>query len=214
MPSPYKIHIVQDGYSKCDSSGMEANCTCTLITGPTNIIVDTMTAWDKELLLKGMSTELYFHNIPAFSPLILFSGLSKHSIIPDNIKLLVSTHGHSDHIGNNNLFLEAKHVVGFSVSFRNKYFDHSFLYGEYLSYNLWPEIHPICLKLTPFSGEELIIDEFVKVIATPGHTLSDVSVIVKTEDLGLVAVTGMLFDCSVMKYISRFLKIQYFKNCS
>ena len=60
----------------------------------------------------------------------------------------------------------------------------------------------------------MIIDEFVKVIPTPGHTLSDVSVIVKTEDLGLVAVTGMIFDCSVMKYIGRFLKIQFFKNCS
>ncbi|KAK7603452.1 hypothetical protein V9T40_003451 [Parthenolecanium corni] len=150
MPSPYKIKILQDGYSNCDSSGMEANCTCTLVTGPTNIIVDTMTAWDREVLLEG---------------------LRKYNITPDNIKLLVSTHGHSDHIGNNNLFLEAKHIVGFSVSFRNKYFDHSFLYGE-----------------------ELIIDEFVKVIATPGHTMSDVSVIVQTDDLGLVAITGDLFE--------------------
>lgn len=54
MPSPYKIKILQDGYSNCDSSGMEANCTCTLVTGPTNIIVDTMTAWDREVLLEGI----------------------------------------------------------------------------------------------------------------------------------------------------------------
>lgn len=50
-------------------------------------------------------------------------------------------------------------------------------------------------KFTPliFTGEELIIDEFVKVIATPGHTMSDVSVIVQTDDLGLVAITGIYF---------------------
>lgn len=65
-----------------------------------------------------------------FSLTCVILGLRKYNITPDNIKLLVSTHGHSDHIGNNNLFLEAKHIVGFSVSFRNKYFDHSFLYGK------------------------------------------------------------------------------------
>ncbi|XKL62538.1 hypothetical protein PGB90_002371 [Kerria lacca] len=150
MSSPYKIQVIQNGYSNCDSSGMEANCTCTLVTGPTNIIVDTMTPWDAEILIEG---------------------LKKHDVCPDRIQLLVSTHGHSDHIGNNNLFLKAKHVVGFSVSFQHKYFDHSFLYGE-----------------------ELIIDEFVKIIATPGHTMSCVSVLVKTNDLGLVAITGDLFE--------------------
>lgn len=132
MPSPYKINILQDGYSKCDSSGMEANCTCTLVTGPTNIIVDTMTAWDKEVLLKGTILLTSATTIIIFSKTCILVGLSKYSITPENIKLLVSTHGHSDHIGNNNLFLEAKHIVGFSVSFRNKYFDHSFLYGKHL----------------------------------------------------------------------------------
>lgn len=58
-------------------------------------------------------------------------GLRKNKIEPDDITLLVSTHGHSDHTGNNNLFLKAKHVVGFNVSFEHRYFDHSFLYGTY-----------------------------------------------------------------------------------
>ena len=48
--------------------------------------------------------------------------------------------------------------------------------------------------LFPFltSGEPFIIDEDVKVVPTPGHTLTDVSVLVNTKDKGLVAVTGTL----------------------
>ncbi|XP_065223207.1 metallo-beta-lactamase domain-containing protein 1 isoform X2 [Planococcus citri] len=150
MPSPYSLHILHEGYSRADSTGMDANCTCSLITGPTNIIVDTMTPWDKA---------------------ILTNGLTKHNVNPDDVKLLVSTHGHSDHIGNNNMFLKAKHIVGFNVSYEHKYFDHSFSYGE-----------------------ELVVDDYVKVIATPGHTLTDVTVLVQTDDLGLVAITGDLFE--------------------
>ena len=40
------------------------------------------------------------------------------------------------------------------------------------------------------SGEPFIIDEDVKLVPTPGHTLADVSVLVNTKDKGLVSVTG------------------------
>lgn len=48
-----------------------------------------------------------------------FSELKSHGVIPEDINYVVSTHGHSDHIGNNNLFLKAKHIVGFNISDRN-----------------------------------------------------------------------------------------------
>lgn len=41
-----------------------------------------------------------------------------------------------------------------------------------------------------FSGEDYIIDDFIKVTPTPGHTLTDVSVLVQTKDDLLIAVTG------------------------
>ena len=41
-----------------------------------------------------------------------------------------------------------------------------------------------------FAGEELVVDDFVKVIPTPGHTLTDVTCLVRTDIYGLVAVTG------------------------
>ncbi|GFG38317.1 hypothetical protein Cfor_12196 [Coptotermes formosanus] len=146
----YKVHVLYDGYSKMADEGMVANCTCTLIKGPKHIVVDTMTPWDKEKII---------------------TGLGHHGVECSDVHYVVCTHGHSDHTGNNNLFLNAKHIVGFSISCKDLYFIHPFETGE------------------PF-----IIDEDVKVVPTPGHTLTDVSVLVNTKDKGLVAVTGDLFE--------------------
>jgi hypothetical protein len=50
----YQVHVLYDGYSKTTEEGMVANCTCTLIKGQKHIIVvDTMTPWDKDKIIKG-----------------------------------------------------------------------------------------------------------------------------------------------------------------
>lgn len=49
----YTVHVIKDGYSKEADQGQRANCSCTLIKGKYNIIVDTMTAWDKPTILEG-----------------------------------------------------------------------------------------------------------------------------------------------------------------
>ncbi|XP_026474179.1 metallo-beta-lactamase domain-containing protein 1 [Ctenocephalides felis] len=145
----YEVHVLSNGYSVDEQNHMLANCTCTLILGPINIIVDTMTSWDKEVILNG---------------------LAKHKLTPSDINYVICTHGHSDHIGNNNLFLESKLIVGFCVSFKNKY--------EYFPFK---------------EGKEFIINDNIKVIPTPGHTLQDVTVIVTTDD-DVIAITGDLFE--------------------
>ncbi|XP_075970968.1 metallo-beta-lactamase domain-containing protein 1 [Anticarsia gemmatalis] len=146
-----EVIVLYEGYSAMSGADqMSANCSCTLIKGVNNIIVDTMTAWDSEKIL---------------------TALEKHDVRPENINYVVSTHGHSDHIGNNNLFRMAKHIVGFSISFQDQYFMHPF-----------------------DKGEEFGINSSVKVIPTPGHTLSDVTVLVKTKENGIVALTGDLFE--------------------
>ena len=50
-----EIVIINEGYSKfIDEGNMSANCSCVLIKGPeVNVIVDTMTPWDKDFLLQG-----------------------------------------------------------------------------------------------------------------------------------------------------------------
>lgn len=57
---------------------------------------------------------------------MICSGLQEHGLTPQDIKYVVSSHGHSDHIGNNNLFLEARHIVGFNISFKDTYYFHPF----------------------------------------------------------------------------------------
>ncbi len=93
--------------------------------------------------------------------------------MPEDISYLVNTHGHSDHIGNNNLFLQAKHIVGQSVSFKDQYELHDF-------------------------KDPYVIEDGIEIIATKGHTLGCVSVIVRdglcngTE--GVIGIVGDLFE--------------------
>ncbi|XP_046655737.1 metallo-beta-lactamase domain-containing protein 1-like isoform X2 [Daphnia pulicaria] len=129
---------------------VRANCSCVLVTGSKNIIVDTMTPWDTNLILLS---------------------LEANGLTPDDINYVISTHGHSDHTGNNNLFLKAKHIVGYCISVKDKYFLHPFDKG------------------LPFE-----IDEGITVIPTPGHTADDVSVVIKTEDMGTVVIAGDIFE--------------------
>lgn len=101
-----KVYILSVGYSRSDPSDskvMLANCTSTLIKTRcgNNIIVDTMTAWDGDIIIKA---------------------LQEHALEPKDINYVVCTHGHSDHTGCNYLFTNAEwHFVGSCMSRRNKY---------------------------------------------------------------------------------------------
>ncbi|KAM0728172.1 Metallo-beta-lactamase domain-containing protein 1 [Formica fusca] len=148
-----EVIVLFDGYStKLPNGSMDANCTCTLIKGAKLIIVDTMTAWDRGKIVQA---------------------LARHNIEPENIDYIVCTHSHADHIGNNNLFTNATHIVGLSVQQGTIFYED-------------PRIS---------NGYELCPG--VKVIATPGHTAEDVTVLVETTKDGekmLFAVTGDLFE--------------------
>lgn len=86
---------------------------------------------------------------------------------------MISTHGHSDHIGNNNCFLQAKHIVGQSISFKDQYELYNF-------------------------DEPYVIEDGIEVLATKGHTLGCVSVIVRdgkcNENEGVIGIVGDLFE--------------------
>lgn len=103
-----EITIIAEGYSKdVTEKSMRANCSSVLIRdGPVNIIVDTMTAWDSEYILKKLE-EIGLH--------------------PEEIHFVINTHGHSDHNGSNHLFLKARHVTGNSMSHGDLY---DFFEGE------------------------------------------------------------------------------------
>ncbi|KAK9504913.1 hypothetical protein O3M35_009081 [Rhynocoris fuscipes] len=151
----YEVHIIATGYSKLmpNGKGYHANCSCTLIkSGKYKLIVDTMTPWDRQYILDKLKV---------------------FDVKPDEIDYVISTHGHSDHLGNNNLFLNAKHIVGHCFSFKDEYYDDPF---------------------TEESDNCFYIDnKRLYLMATPGHTASCISVLVETKQ-GIVAVAGDLFE--------------------
>jgi glyoxylase-like metal-dependent hydrolase (beta-lactamase superfamily II) len=144
---PREVHVLHVGYSRqCGGGQMEANAISTLVRGDKTVVVDTLTAWDGPLLREA---------------------LAARGVRCEEVDYVVCTHGHSDHVGNDNLFLNATHVVGLSVS-------------KGTTYSSSP-------------GFSLEIEEGVTVVVTPGHTLDSVSVLVATEE-GRVAVVGDLFE--------------------
>lgn len=147
----YEVHVLFVGYCRPTEGGMLANCTCTLIKGPKNIVVDTMTPWDTKNLIDA---------------------IERHGIGCDEIDYVICTHGHSDHVGNNNLFVNAKLLVGRCVSYKQMYYNDSTFFNDSGIYE---------------------IDENIRVVSTPGHTLTDVSVIVKTAT-GIIGIVGDLFE--------------------
>lgn len=142
--------MLKPGYARRAGAGRQrADGTITLIKGPQNVLVDTGGPQDKEAVVEGLIRE----------------GLS-----PADVGWVVCSHGHSDHVGNLNLFPGATLIVSHDVSKDDLYVDHPFAAG------------------TPF-----VIDDEVEVIATPGHTEQDVSVVVRTAR-GIYVVAGDLFE--------------------
>ncbi|WAR27268.1 MBLC1-like protein [Mya arenaria] len=99
-----------------------------------------------------------------------WAGLKLHDLVPEKIDYVVCTHGHSDHVGNLNLFLNAIHIISHDICIGDTYVLHDFKQG------------------IPYE-----IDDDVEVISTPGHTSCDVSVNVQT-DKGQVCIAGDLFE--------------------
>ena len=62
--------------------------------------------------------------------LFSFSALDENRVTPNEIDVVVCTHGHSDHVGNLNLFPNAKFIVSYDVSEGDLYSVHDFQGGN------------------------------------------------------------------------------------
>jgi len=145
----YQVKVLRAGYSfPLDAGRQRANGTITLVRGDKNILVDTGSPQDKGLLLAALHRE----------------GLS-----PQDLDCVVCTHGHADHIGNNNLFPQATFVVSQDIAQGDIYLPHD------------------------FSATSYRLAEGIEVIATPGHSGQDVGVIVRAAE-GVTAIVGDLFE--------------------
>ncbi|NWX41139.1 MBLC1 protein, partial [Steatornis caripensis] len=132
---------------------VRADGSITLVWGgPVTALVDTGGPWDRRRLLR----------------LLADRGLS-----PRDLTHVVCTHGHSDHVGNLNLFPDATLAVGTDVSRGD---------GRYLRHGLR-------------DGRPYVLDPGrLEVVATAGHTLGHVSVVVRQTALGTAVVAGDLFE--------------------
>ena len=117
-----------------------------------NVIVDPGGPWERDVILDAFN---------------------KTSLKCSDIDVVIGTHGHSDHVGNLNLFPKAKHIVGHDISIGDQFYSHDFKSG--LSYPL--------------------VDGCLEVIPTPGQMWSGVSLIVHDSlDFGVVGICGDLFE--------------------
>lgn len=149
---PYSVSVLKVGYCVPQADGsFRADGTISLITGPRVILVDTGGPWDRDFLLQS---------------------LKDRGLDPGRVHVVVGTHGHSDHIGNLNLFTSALTVVGYDVSDKDTY-------------------RPNRLA----EGQVYAVDQHVSIIPTPGHTGQDVSVQVTGASAGTILVAGDLFEC-------------------
>jgi glyoxylase-like metal-dependent hydrolase (beta-lactamase superfamily II) len=100
---------------------------------------------------------------------LIVDALGRRGLAPEQIDYVVCTHGHTDHVGNNSLFPGATFFMGEDRSVGDRF--------ESLDFAVGP----------------VTVADGVQIIATPGHTSEDISVLVTTER-GVVAIVGDLFE--------------------
>ncbi|MHA1269712.1 MAG: MBL fold metallo-hydrolase [Candidatus Helarchaeota archaeon] len=140
-----RIKIIRPGYLVRAKNGiiLDARSSVILIqTQKYNIIVDSSRRRDRDLIIKN---------------------LNKHGLNPTDIDILINTHGHKDHIGNNDLFTTSR------------------IYTHHL-FNAKTKC-TIRIKKFPFN-----ISDDIKIIETPGHSYDSLSILLKKKNI--YAITG------------------------
>ena len=88
-----EVYVLRPGYGYADGGGVSrAGSTLTLVVADSvRILVDTGGPSERTVVLDT---------------------LAQQGLLPEQIAYVVCTHGHTDHIGNNNLFPDATFLVG------------------------------------------------------------------------------------------------------
>ncbi|KAK0403874.1 hypothetical protein QR680_017173 [Steinernema hermaphroditum] len=154
QPSPPAVFQMVEGQQKNIQQGSMLVASTTLVQdGGYHIVVDTPAASDihsKEKML---------------------SGLVSKNLVPGQVQMVVTTHGHPDHFGQLNFFPNARHFFG-SYEYSNNNF----------------------IKTELNQAQAMSLTRNIELWNTPGHTAQDLSVVVRNVPCcGTVAVVGDLF---------------------
>ena len=101
--------------------------------------------------------------------------LTHHGLTPDDIDIVVNTHLHFDHCGNNALFKNAKFIVQ-ADEYRYAFEPDRFQQAAYLR-----ELFDVKIDYELTQGERQIAND-VFVVPTPGHSIGHQSVIIKADN--------------------------------
>jgi glyoxylase-like metal-dependent hydrolase (beta-lactamase superfamily II) len=145
---------------------------CYLLKGRRNILIDSSVAANEGYLRKS---------------------LKECGVAPENIDIVLHTHGHADHFGNSSIFPEATLMMHEHDAERVNKKDVSFTFSHFFPDTGFPHIGK-SLK----EGEDISNGTFsIKVISTPGHTKGSVCFYEKEK--------GLLFsgDCLFSKGVGR-----------
>ncbi|TMI07663.1 N-acyl homoserine lactonase family protein [Candidatus Bathyarchaeota archaeon] len=145
-----------------------------------------------------------FHEVIRTKEEQLRLSLKKTGLEPSDITLVVNTHLHFDHCGNNLLFPNAKFLEQ-TDEIRYAFFPDRFMRVSYLR-----EFFDLEGEFVPLRGR-YTIEDGVEIVPTPGHTIGHQSVIVKWKNRNLVYagdaaplpeniekrnITGMIYNTS------------------
>jgi len=120
-----------------------------------------------------------FHEVIRTKEEQLRLSLKKAGLEPSDITLVVNTHLHFDHCGNNLLFPNAKFLEQ-TDEVRYAYFPDRFMRVSYLR-----EFFDTEGEIVPLRGR-YTIEDGVEIVPTPGHTIGHQSVVVKWKNRNLV----------------------------
>jgi len=105
--------------------------------------------------------------------------LRRAGLEPDDITLVVNTHLHFDHCGNNRLFTQAKHVSQID-EIRYAFFPDRFMKISYLR-----DFFDLEGDFLPIRGKHAIEDG-IDILPTPGHSIGHQSVVVRWKGRNIV----------------------------
>jgi glyoxylase-like metal-dependent hydrolase (beta-lactamase superfamily II) len=178
-----KLSLLCDGFLTMDKSFLvymkymgqpyEAALKTLLIqTNQDNILVDTGAGELPEKLQK-------FYKINRKPEQNLKTQLAQHGFKPQDINIVVNTHLHFDHCGNNALFPHAKFII------QAEEYDYALKPERFQEAAYAKELFDFKANLQLIHEEFMLSDE-ISLVPTPGHSIGHQSVIIKTADRNYV----------------------------
>ena len=171
-----QLRLLSDGYFTIDKSLLvyskyqgqvyeAALKPLLVITDEENILVDTGI---RELPEKHRR----FHTIKRKPDQTFKAQLQRHNLRPEDIDVVVNTHLHFDHCGNNQSFKNAKFYVQ-AEELRYAYSPDRFQKAAYIR-----EFFDVSVDYIPLRGRYQLTDDIV-LVPTPGHSIGHQSIIIK-----------------------------------